>query len=101
MKAFIAFNYLNQNCKYATRGWQYNGANTAWGALVYGEAQCSGYARGMKALCDAIEYHVIMFMPIKGIKSKPSMEPGESGWKMVYCRCSERIFSGRQQNLEK
>ena len=30
-KAFIAFNYLNQNCKYATRGWQYNGANTAWG----------------------------------------------------------------------
>ncbi|WP_270846990.1 transglutaminase domain-containing protein [Anaerobutyricum hallii] len=53
-KAFIAFNYLNQNCKYATRGWQYNGANTAWGALVYGEAQCSGYARGMKALCDAI-----------------------------------------------
>lgn len=22
-KAFIAFNYLNQNCKYATRGWQY------------------------------------------------------------------------------
>lgn len=53
-KAFIAFNYLNQNCKYATRGWQYNGANTAWGALVYGEAKCSGYARGMKALCDAI-----------------------------------------------
>ena len=46
-KAFIAFNYLNQNCKYATRGWQYNGANTAWGALVYGEAQCSGYGRGM------------------------------------------------------
>ena len=35
-------------------GWQYDGANTAWGALVYGEAQCSGYARGMKALCDAI-----------------------------------------------
>lgn len=23
-------------------------------ALVYGEAQCSGYARAMKALCDAI-----------------------------------------------
>lgn len=53
-KAFIAFNYIRVNCKYATRGWQYNGANTAWGALVYGEAQCSGYARGMKALCDAV-----------------------------------------------
>ena len=25
-----------------------------WGALVYHEAQCSGYARGLKALCDAI-----------------------------------------------
>lgn len=53
-KAWIAFCYIRANCDYAWRGWQYNGANTAWGALVYGEAQCSGYARGMKALCDAI-----------------------------------------------
>jgi transglutaminase/protease-like cytokinesis protein 3 len=53
-KAWMAFCYLRANCDYAWRGWQYNGANTAWGALVYGEAQCSGYARAMKALCDAI-----------------------------------------------
>lgn len=53
-KVWIAFCYIRANCDYAWRGWQYNGANTAWGALVYGEAQCSGYARGMKALCDAI-----------------------------------------------
>lgn len=53
-KAFTAFSYLRANCRYARRGWQYNNANTAWGALVYGEAQCSGYARAMKALCDAI-----------------------------------------------
>ena len=53
-KVLTAFNYLRSNCRYAYRGWQYNYANTAWGALVYGEAQCSGYARGMKALCDAI-----------------------------------------------
>ena len=52
-KARAAFFFLRSNCKYARKGWQYNGANTAWGALVYGEAQCSGFARGMKALCDA------------------------------------------------
>lgn len=53
-KVLTAFNYLRSNCSYAYRGWQYNYANTVWGALVYGEAQCSGYARAMKALCDAI-----------------------------------------------
>ena len=53
-RVLTAYNYLRSNCIYAYRGWQYNYANTAWGALVYGEAQCSGYARAMKALCDAI-----------------------------------------------
>lgn len=41
-------------CQCAWRGWQYNEANSAWGALIYGEAQCSGYARAMKALCDSM-----------------------------------------------
>ncbi len=54
-KVYNAFGYLRTNCSYAYRGWQYNSANTAWGALVYGEAQCSGYARAMKALCDAMD----------------------------------------------
>ena len=53
-KAWAAFSYLRSNCAYAVNGWQYNNANTAWGALIYGEAQCSGYARAMKALCDGI-----------------------------------------------
>lgn len=53
-KVWAAFRYLRNNCSYAINGWQYNNANTAWGALVYGEAQCSGYARAMKALCDGI-----------------------------------------------
>lgn len=53
-KVWMAFQFIRVNCSYAYRGWQYNGANTAWGALVYGEAQCSGFARGMKALCDGI-----------------------------------------------
>lgn len=53
-KVLTAYQYLRATCGYAWRGWQYNGANTAWGALVYGEAQCSGFARAMKALCDGI-----------------------------------------------
>ncbi|MCC8101802.1 MAG: transglutaminase-like superfamily [Clostridiales bacterium] len=53
-KVLTAYNYIRYNCSYAWAGWQYNGANTAWGSLVYGEAQCSGFARGMKALCDGI-----------------------------------------------
>lgn len=53
-KLLTAFNYLRANCGYAQKGWQYNNANTAWGALVYGEAQCSGFARAMIALCDGI-----------------------------------------------
>ena len=46
-------NYLCDQCTYAD-DWGKNRANTAWGALVYGEAQCSGYARAMCALLDAV-----------------------------------------------
>ncbi len=52
-KVLTAHDYLCSVCSYAA-SWSQNGANTAWGALVYGEAQCSGYARAMKALCDAM-----------------------------------------------
>lgn len=52
-KASIAHDYLVQNCKYAS-SWAKNNANSAWGALVYHEAQCSGYARAYKALCDGM-----------------------------------------------
>ena len=52
-KAGYANEYLCNVCNYAP-DWSQNRANTAWGALVYGEAQCSGYARAFKALCDAI-----------------------------------------------
>ena len=52
-KVRTAMSYLESNCSYAD-DWSKNRANTAWGALVYHEAQCSGYARGLKALCDAI-----------------------------------------------
>ena len=53
-KALAVFLYLRSNCSYARRGLQYNNANNAWGALVYNEAQCSGFARVMKELCDGV-----------------------------------------------
>ena len=53
-KALAVLLYLRSNCSYARCGLQYNNANNAWGALVYNEAQCSGFARAMKALCDGV-----------------------------------------------
>ena len=52
-KVRTAMLHLESHCTYAA-DWSKNRANTAWGALVYHEAQCSGYARGLKALCDGI-----------------------------------------------
>lgn len=52
-KTLVAHNYLAQICSYAET-WEKNRANTAWGALVYKETQCSGYARAKKALCDTM-----------------------------------------------
>lgn len=52
-KARAAHEYLKNTCEFAP-DWSKNQANTAWGALVYHEAQCSGYARAYKALCDAM-----------------------------------------------
>ncbi len=58
-KLFIAQNYMSATCVYAEDGGK-SGVHTAWGALVYKnaygkhEAQCSGYSKGFKALCDAM-----------------------------------------------
>ncbi len=52
-KVIVLVNYVYDHCSYAP-DWSKNRANTAWGALVYGEAQCSGYARAMVALFDAV-----------------------------------------------
>lgn len=53
-KVLAAHDYLCKCCSYETRGWQVNHANTALGALKYKKAQCSGYARAFKALCDGM-----------------------------------------------
>ncbi|MGN1116317.1 MAG: transglutaminase domain-containing protein, partial [Candidatus Ornithomonoglobus sp.] len=52
-KVRTACDFIDANCSYAET-WSKNRANTAWGSLVYHEAQCSGYARGFKALCDGM-----------------------------------------------
>lgn len=48
-KVRTAMLHLESHCTYAA-DWSKNRANTAWGALVYHEAQCSGYARGLNTL---------------------------------------------------
>ncbi len=49
-KLIALVDYLCDACVYAD---SYNGnANNAYGALIEGKAQCSGYARSFKALCD-------------------------------------------------
>ena len=53
MKVQIAHDYLCNNVSYAS-SWSTNYANTAYGALKYKKAQCSGYSRAMKALCDGM-----------------------------------------------
>ncbi len=52
-KVATAHDFLCNTCQFAA-DWGYNQTNTAWGALVYHEAQCSGYAREMKALCNTM-----------------------------------------------
>lgn len=53
-KVLAAHDYLCNRCSYETRGWSVNYANTALGALKYKKAQCSGYSRAFKALCDGM-----------------------------------------------
>lgn len=72
-KVRTAMSYLESNCSYAD-DWSKNRANTAWGALVYHKAQCSGYARGLKALCDAIGVGCYYVHADKN-SSNPSREP--------------------------
>jgi transglutaminase/protease-like cytokinesis protein 3 len=54
IKVLYAHNYICNICSYETGGWNVNYANTALGTLKYGRAQCSGYARAFKALCDGM-----------------------------------------------
>ena len=53
-KIYLAHDYLVAFCSYQTKGWSVKSANTALGALKYKKAQCSGYSRAFKALCDGM-----------------------------------------------
>ena len=52
-KIRTAYDYLVNKVSYIDWN-QGEGANAAYGALVRGQAACSGYARAFKALCDAM-----------------------------------------------
>ncbi len=52
-KVRMAHDYLMQTCIPASKGNNHH-ADDAWGALIYHEANAKGYARAMKALCDAM-----------------------------------------------
>lgn len=52
-KVRTAHDFLMQNCVPTSPGSKKH-ADNAWGALVYHEANAKGYARAMKALCDAM-----------------------------------------------
>lgn len=52
-KIRAAYDYLVNNVSYIDWN-QGEGANAAFGALIRGQAACSGYARAFKALCDGM-----------------------------------------------
>ena len=54
-KVKAAHDYLVKRCSYEwSTNWAVTKANTAYGALIKKKAQCSGYARAFKALCDGM-----------------------------------------------
>lgn len=76
-KLLTAYQFLRTTCDYQWRGWDFKGGNTAWDALVYGEAQCAGYAKAYKALCDS------MGIPCRFVRaSKASVNPNHN-WNQV------------------
>lgn len=54
VKVFYAHNYICNRCSYQDKGWWVKSANTAYGAFHHKKAQCSGYSRAFKALCDGM-----------------------------------------------
>lgn len=81
-KVLTAQLYMAYTCRYAET-YSKNEANSAWGALVYKnssgkhEAQCSGYARGFKALCDG------MGVPCKYVHATSGAAKGSHQWVQV------------------
>lgn len=92
-KIVALVNNVYGHCEYAP-DWSKNRANTAWGALVYGEAQCSDYARGMVVLFDAEGIEQPVHPRRQGLPYQPqsSVEHGKVGWEMVSTRCADARF---------
>lgn len=76
-KALIAHDYIAKRCYYDWSG-QERGIHSAWGTLVKKGGQCTGFARGYKALCDGLgikcyyvepskkNYHVWNLVKVEG-----------------------------------
>ena len=90
-KVMTAHDYLCAVVSYAPT-WAANRANTAWGALIYGEAQCSGYARAMKALCDAMGVGCY-YVHADEYASNPSHQWNivcvNGGWYIIDVQCND------------
>lgn len=94
-KVRTAHDYLVQFCIPAPRN-NWPNANNAWGALIYHQADAKGYARAMKALCDAmgIGCHLISANSSSAIKDymwNVVMIDGE--WYIVDVFCDDSTSS--------
>ena len=99
-KIISVLSLLTLNCTYAPT-WSKNYANTAWGSLVYGEGQCSAYARGFKALADAVG------LPCHYVRGSEGPKEGRHQWVMVKCDGKwfhlepQQMFNGHQIQVSK
>ena len=99
-KIISVLSLLTLNCTYAPT-WSKNYANTAWGSLVYGEGQCSAYARGFKALADAVN------LPCYYVRGSEGPKEGRHQWVMVKCDGKwfhlepQQKFNGNQIQVSK
>lgn len=99
-KIISVLSLLTLNCTYAPT-WSKNYANTAWGSLVYGEGQCSAYARGFKALADAVN------LPCYYVRGSEGPKEGRHQWVMVKCDGKwfhlepQQMFNGNQIQVSK
>ena len=89
--------YLFQNVSYA-ENWSENSANTAYGALVNHTAQCSGYARAFKAMCDAVGIECYYVHAKCGCnESKPSVEHCSLQWAVLSYGCAGELHGSRSR----
>lgn len=113
-KALAAYYYVQDNCIYApwNPGEGPATPDTAWGALIDGQAWCSGYAMGYQALCDAMGIkctvkqeaktasHVWTVIKLGGKKYKMDPQGGEEQITTKNSTAKSEIAKGSIENLQ-